>query len=105
VKQIIDAVQSIVMFGLVAMGVVGLVWRTVKEDGWLGTLVDKLINAIVDSPVITFTLLVALGLFGKLWHDHQVEKGFVSRLPNFFLYIVMAAGAYFVWHFLSTGTL
>ena len=104
-KQIIDAVQSILMFGLVTMGVVGLVWRTVKEDGWLGTLFDKLVNALVDHPLVMLPLLVALALFGKLWHAYQVEKGFVSRLPNFFLYGVMAAGAYFVWHFLAYGSL
>jgi hypothetical protein len=105
VKQIIDAVQSIVMFGLVMMGVMGLVWRTVKEDGWFATVFDKLFNAIVDSPMISIPVIIALGVFGKLWHDHQVEKGFVSRLPNFFLYIVMAAGIYFLWHFISTGSL
>jgi hypothetical protein len=60
---------------------------------------------MVDSPLVTFPLLIALGVFGKLWHDHQVEKGFVSRLPNFFLYLVMAAGAYFAWHLLATGSL
>lgn len=104
-KQVLDAVQSILMFGLVVMGVVGLVWRTVKEDGWIGTLFDKLLNAVVNHPLVTIPVLIALGLFGKLWHDYQVEKGFASRLPNFFLYGVMAAGVYFVWHFLATGSL
>ena len=104
-KQLLDALQSFVMFGLVAMGVVGVVWHSVREDGWIGTLFEKLLNALVNHPLVMFPLLIALGLFGKLWHSYQVEKGFASRLPNFFLYGVMAAGAYFVWNFLTTGSL
>ena len=104
-KQILETLQTVGTFGLVVMGVVGIVWRTVKEDGWFSTVFMKLFNALVDNPVVMFPLLIAVGLVGKLWFDHQREKGLVSRLPSFFLYLVMAAGAYFVWHFLTTGSL
>lgn len=104
-KQVIDIVQSILMFGLVAAGIAGLVWRTVKEDGWFGTVFDRLWNAIVDHPVITIPVLIAVGVIGKLWHSYQVEKGYASRLPNLFIYAVMVAGAYFIGHFVYTGSL
>jgi hypothetical protein len=52
-----------------------------------------------------FPLLIAVAFIGKLWFDHQREKGLVSRIPSVFLYIVMAAGAYFVFTFITTGSL
>ena len=104
-KQIFDMVQSFVMMGLVLTGILGLIYRTVKEEGWLGTVVDKIWDAIVDHPLVTIPLLVAAAVIGKLWHGYQVEKGYTSKLPNFFLYGVMAAGVYFIWHFVSTGTI
>jgi hypothetical protein len=105
VKQIFDIVQSFVMMALVLAGILGLIYRTVKEEGWFGTVVDKTWNAIVDHPLVTIPLLIAAAVIGKLWHGHQVEKGYTSKLPNFFLYGVMAAGVYFIWHFISTGTI
>ena len=104
-KQLVDVVQSVAMFGLVTFGIIGLVWRTVKEDGWLGTVVDKLMNAIIDHPVVMIPLLIAIAFVGKLWHDHQVETGHASKIPNFFLYGVMVAGAYFFFSFVTTGSL
>ena len=104
-KQLLETLQTIGTFGLVVMGVVGIVWRTVKEDGWFSTVFMKLFNALVDNPVVMFPLLIVVAFVGKLWFDYQREKGFVSRLPSFFLYLVMAAGAYFVFNFLTTGSL
>ena len=104
-KQIYEMVQSFLMMGLVVAGIVGLVYRTIKEEGWLGTVVDRTWNAVVDHPTVMIPLLIAAAVIGKLWHGHQVEKGYTSKLPNFFLYCVMTAGLYFVWHLVTTGSL
>ena len=104
-KQIYQMVQSFLMMGLVVAGIVGLVYRTIKEEGWLGTVVDRIGNAILDHPAVMIPLLIAAAVIGKLWHGYQVEKGHTSKLPNLFLYCVMTAGLYFVWHLVTTGSL
>lgn len=103
-KQIFEYVQSVVIIALVLAGIGGLSWRTFKQEGWLGSLLDRTWDAIVDHPMVTIPVLIAIFVIGKLWHDHQVEKGHTSKLPNLFLYGVMAAGVYFIWQLVSTGS-
>lgn len=104
-KQIFGYIQSFLIVVLVLMGIAGLAYRTFREDGWFGTALERLWNWFVDHPLVAIPLTITVFVFGKLWNDHQAAKGQTSKLPNLFIFGVMAAGAYFTWHLATQGTL
>ncbi len=104
-KQIIEYIQTFFIVVLVLIGVAGLAYRTFREDGWFGTAFARLWNSFFDYPLVAIPLAISVFVFGKLWNDHQIRQGQTSKLPNLFIYGVMAAGAYFSWHLVTQGTL
>lgn len=102
-KQIFEYISSFVTIGLVIAGIGGLAYHVFKEDGWLGKVLGTVWDINMDNPVIAIPVTLALIFIGKLWYDHTRAKGHTSKLPDVLIYVVMAAGVYFIWQFFTHG--
>jgi hypothetical protein len=104
VKQIFDYINSFVTITLVLAGLGGVSYNVFREGGWASTFFGKLVDVQLENPVIAIPVTLGALFIGKMWYDRQVEHGKTSRLPDVLIYIVMAAGAYFLYRFFSTGS-
>ena len=102
-KQILEYISSFVTIGLIIAGLGGIAYHMFRENGWLSTALGRLWDAQFESPIIAIPATLAALFFGKMWYDHQREKGHTSKLPNVLIYVIMAAGAYFVFQFFNQG--
>ena len=55
----------------------------------------------MENPVIAIPLTLAVLFIGKMWYDHNRAKGYTSKLPDMLIYVIMAAGVYFIYEFIS----
>ena len=102
-KKIYEYVVSFVTIALVLAGLGGISYHMFKENGWLGTALGKIWDVQMANPVIAIPVTLALLFLGKMWYDNNKSKGYTSKLPDILIYVVMAAGAYFIWDFFAQG--
>jgi membrane protein insertase Oxa1/YidC/SpoIIIJ len=103
VKQIFEYIQSFVTIGLVLAGIGGVSYHMFKENGWLHTALGTIWDFQLSNPVIAIPVTIAVLFIGKLWIDKQRAKGYTSKLPNVLIYVVMAAGVFFIYQFVTHG--
>lgn len=103
-KQALDYIISFVTIGLVLMGLGGVSYNMFREGGWLVSFVGKVWDAQLENPLIAIPVTLGVAFIGKMWYDKQVEHGKTSRLPDVLIYVIMAAGVFFLWRFFSTGS-
>ena len=102
-KQIVEYVQSFLTIGLLLAGLGGVAYHMFKEDGWLGKILGKIWDVQMANPVIAIPATLAILFIGKLWYDHNRAKGYTSKLPDVLIYVIMAAGVYFIYEFVTRG--
>ena len=102
-KQILEYIQSFVTIGLLLAGIGGVAWHMFKEGGWLSTILGKIWDIQMQNPIIAIPATLAVLFIGKLWYDHNKAKGYASKLPDILIYVIMAAGVYFIYQFISHG--
>ena len=105
IKQAFVYISSFITITLMLAGIGGASYHTFKEGGWFGVILGKIWNVQMDHPVIAIPVTLAVVFIGKMWYDHNRAKGYTSKLPNAIIYVVMAAGAYFIWVFVTQGSL
>ena len=105
VKQIFEYIQSFTVIGLVIMGIGGVAYNMFKENGWLGTILGSIWSAQLQHPAIAIPVTIAVLVIGKLWINHNRATGHTSKLPDMLIYVVMGAGAYFIWQLVVNGSL
>ena len=103
-KQSLDYFVSFITIALVLAGLGGVSYSMFKEGGWLGAIFGKFVDAHMANPVIAIPVTIGAAIVGKMWYDHQVAKGHTSKMPDVLIYVIMAAGAYFLWRFFTTGS-
>jgi hypothetical protein len=103
VKQIFEYIQSFLTIGLLLAGLGGVAYHLFKENGWLGRILGKIWDVQMENPVIAIPLTLAVLFIGKMWYDHNRAKGYTSKLPDVLIYVIMAAGVYFIYEFISQG--
>lgn len=102
-KQVFEYVQSFVTITLILAGLGGVAYHMFKENGWLGRALGKIWDVQMENPVIAIPVTLALLFIGKLWYDNTRAKGHTSKLPDILIYVIMAAGVYFIWQFITQG--
>ena len=103
-KQALDYIVSFVTIGLVLAGLGGVSYNMFREGGWVVGLFGKLLDAQLENPLIAIPVTLGAAFLGKMWYDRQIEHGKTSKLPDVLIYVIMAAGAFFLWRFFSTGS-
>ena len=104
VKQVFDYFATFITIALVLAGIGGVSYNLFREGGWMGTFTSKFIDVQLENPLIAIPFTIGIVVVGKMWRDNQVAKGRTSRMPDVFVYVIMAAGAYFLWRLYSTGS-
>jgi len=103
-KQALDYVGSFVTITLVLAGLGGVSYNMFREGGWLGAIFSKFVDVQMDNPVIAIPVTIGAAVVGKMWYDHQVAKGHTSKMPDVLIYVIMAAGLFFLYRFFTTGS-
>jgi len=99
VKQVLEFVSSFVTIALVLAGIGGAAYHMFKEGGWLGIALGKIWDVNIRYPLVAIPVTIGVVFIGKMWFDYNRAKGYTSRLPDILVYIIMAAGVYFLWDF------
>jgi hypothetical protein len=93
---------SVVGMGLMMVGILGLALEFFKENGALRQIWDWLwedTTHLIAIPAVIF----ALWLFNN-WITSSA-KGEIKKAGNTPMYIMMAIGAFYLYRFISTGSL
>ena len=104
-RQVLEYVNTFITITLILAGIGGVSYHMFKDNGWLGMILGKVWDIQMSNPVIAIPVTLAILFVGKLWYDHNRAKGHTSKLPNILIYIIMAAGAYFLFQLATQGTL
>lgn len=105
-RHFLDMLESFVILVLVIAGLVGLSYRMFRGGGWFEAALERVAEIVFQN--VTVSVLVAAGVIIPLiiWRDRRAAKGMHGkRLPTIILYLLMAAGAYFIGHYAVVGTL
>jgi hypothetical protein len=103
VKKVLEYTQSFVTIALILAGIGGVAYHMFKENGWLSTVLGKIWDIQMENPVVAIPVTLAALFIGKMWYDHNRLKGYTSKLPDILIYVIMAAGVYFIWQFFTQG--
>jgi len=98
--------ESFVIVVLVVAGLVGIFHNLLRAGGWLEGVWEYL------APII-FTNVTASIIVGGIaivaiawWHDRHIYKGkYNKKVPTIVLYVLMAAGVYYIGRYALLGTL
>jgi hypothetical protein len=103
-KQYLEFAESFAVIALVLAGLSGLSFHLFKDEGWIEELVGDIWEIHVQYPLIAIPLTVGAIVLGNMWRENRIGKGELSKLPNYFLYLLMATGAFFISRVALYGT-
>ena len=105
-KLIRDFLESFVIVVLVIAGIGGIFYHVFRQAGWGRAIVDKTFELYFLHPTPMISATVVAVIAGVLWHERRTAKGkYNKKLPTYVLYVLMAAGAYFIGRYAIRGTL
>lgn len=103
-KQILEYLQSLVVIGLVLAGIGGISYHLFREEGWIETVLGDIWDLSIQYPLIAVPTIAGAILIGKFVRDQRIAKGRTSKLPNFIIYALMAAGVIFIGRLFIHGS-
>ena len=102
-KQFFAFVESLITIVLVLAGVVGIGFNCFREGGWFKQGVGRITDAYLDYPLVALGATVALYFAYRTWRDRR-GQGKGGKAFDYLVYVFMAAGIYFIGHYVVTGT-
>ena len=102
-KQAMAALESLITIILVVVGIVGVAFHGFKVDGWISRGFGKVADAYINFPLMALGLTVALFFTYRAWHNSKSSRG--GKLFDIVVYFLMAAGTYFIGHYVIRGEL
>lgn len=94
---------SVLVGGLVLLGIGGVTYHLFREDGWLSQGLGALWEAHYQAPVMTIVLIIGALFVIRTLHTAQVGGKRESKAPDFVLFAFIAVGIYFFGRWLTTG--
>lgn len=104
-KQFLEYAESFAVIVLVLFGITGFSYHLFRDDGWIEAAVGNLWDVSIQYPLIALPVIVAAVYLGRLWNQSRLAHGRTSKLPDLFIYALMASGAVFIVRFFWYGTL
>ena len=104
-KQLLEYVESFVVIVLVLFAITGFSYHLFRDDGWIEAAVGSAWDVSVRYPLIALPVMVAAVVLSKTWNQARLTHGHVSKLPDFVIYALMAAGAVFIVRYFWYGNL
>lgn len=105
-KQFLVFLESLVIVVLVVAGLAGLSYNVFRGGGWFDAAFERLAAIVFQNVTVSIIIgSVALIAF-VMWHERHVAKGtYNTRVPTIVLYVLMAAGAYYIGRYALFGSL
>lgn len=103
-KEYLAYLQSFAVIGLVLCAIGGISYHMFRDGGWIEFAVGNIWDVSMEYPLIAIPVIAGAFFLGKMWRDNRLAHGYHSKLPDYFVYLLMAIGVYFVGHFLVRGT-
>ena len=94
-KALFTLLGSILVGGLVLLGIGGVAYHLFRDDGWLSRGLGALWEAHYQAPVLTVILIVAAFFVIKTLHSAQIGGKRESKIPDFVLFAFIAVGIFF----------
>jgi hypothetical protein len=105
-KAIRDFLESFVIVMLVIAGIGGILYHVFRQAGWGAALMDRVLELYFLHPGYMIPATVVAVIAGTMWYDHRAATGkYNKKFPTYVLYVLMAAGVYFIGHYAVRGTL
>ena len=101
-KQFLAVLESLITVILVIAGLAGLGYRSFRDGGWVSQGAGKVVDAYITHPAIAIGVTIVLALIIRAWRDRHI-RGKRTRAFDYMVYVFMAAGIYFVGHYILTG--
>lgn len=103
-KQFFALVESLITVILVLIGVIGLSYRTFRDGGWFMQALGKVADAYISYPIVALVVTIALFFVYRSLRV-RLDKGSGNKVFDYVVYVMMAAGIYFIGHYIVRGTL
>lgn len=104
-KALFTLLGSILVGGLVLLGIGGVAYHLFRDDGWLSKGLGALWEAHYQAPVLTLILVIAAFFVIKTLHSAQIGGKRESKIPDFVLFAFIAVGIFFLGRWLTTGSI
>lgn len=98
---LIEDIWSYIAFALMLIGITGVSWDVFQEDGLAKRFLGAVWDAEVRNPML-FTPIILGGTFLVVVFfrgGFKVGKG--NPFSDLFVYVLMAAGVYYIYQFLT----
>jgi ABC-type dipeptide/oligopeptide/nickel transport system permease component len=102
VKQAIAALGSVITLVLVVAGIAGLAYKGFRDGGWVTTGFGKIADLLIDFPLMALGLIVAMCFSYRAWINRR-NQGSGGKVFDLALYVLMAAGVYFIAQYVLRG--
>ncbi len=87
---------------LVLAAIVGISYHSFREGGWLSQGFGKISSAYINHPLIALAATIAFFFAFRAWRSRK-ELGARTRFFDYFVYVLMAVGIYFIGQYVLTG--
>lgn len=101
-KQFFSLLESLITVVLVLAGLAGISYRSFRENGWVEQGFGKITDAYLTYPLIALGVTIALAFAIRSWRARR-QLGKRGVHFDYIVYVFMAAGIYFIGHYVLTG--
>jgi hypothetical protein len=102
VKHALAALESVVTVILVVTGIAGIAYHGFRDGGWVTRGLGAVVDAYADRPLIALGLTIAMFFSYRIWRDRKT-RGAEGKYVDFLVFLLMAAGIYFIARFVVKG--
>jgi hypothetical protein len=104
-KELFSRLESVVVMLLVLIGLTGLSYNLFRADGWVEKAMGNAWDYTMRYPLIVGVVAIGASLLAIWWRHDLASRGHKRVAPTIVLYLIMAAGAYYIGHLVLYGTL
>lgn len=104
-KKVLVFLESLVVIALVIAGLAGILYNALRDDGWIAHALAGFWEFQFRYPMLAIPATIIGIIVYIWWRDRRVALGKISRIPTIALYMLMAAGAYYIAEYAIRGTL
>jgi hypothetical protein len=87
-------------FTLVLIGIVGLCWNALGDNGWVEHVLGVVWDLELRYPIVATPIIGGIIMTATLFLRGEMNTGNVSQLHDWLVYITMTAGAFYAIRFI-----
>jgi hypothetical protein len=104
-RETLIYLESFVVMMLVLTGLAGIAYNLFRDGGWIEKGIGNVFGYTMQYPLIVIFVAAGALVLAKWWRHDHATRGHERLAPTVILYLIMAAGVYFIGHFALYGTL